>query len=153
MRNVFICPQNYQPMSSNHFIISFSVKLNIDHNTIKNPSSYLQFPKSNYPILINFVLSVNSYQTQTLSGSLLRISLQMEWTIFPRIRFISSSFSKWCTSNIYYQIKCLWTLRKNKKSHSTNHKFNGISTYRNYSYTCRNNSCTGRNYSYTLRYV
>ena len=133
-----------QPISSDHFIVSFSVKSHADHMLSYTPQVIFDYSKANHPGLINYLSHIDYTTCEQLSDInsiwlFIKNNITREMNLFiPKIRTSSSQFPKWYTSNICHQIKCLWTLQKKNKSHPTDHNLNRIQTAENTSKTASN---------------
>ena len=108
VHNVYIHPQKYQSMSS---VMSFTIKSNTDYTTSKIPQVIFDFSKASYPGLINYLSYVDLSLCDQLSDIdsiwlFIKTSSTKGMNLFiPKIRFSSSSFPKWYTSDIRHQIK------------------------------------------------
>ena len=131
--NISIHP-HYQPISSDHFIVTLSIKSHADHIPSHTPPVIFDYSKANYPGLINYLSHIDYTTCEQLSDIdsiwlFIKNNITRGMDLFiPKIRTSSSQFPKWYTSNIRHQIKCLRTLRKKYKSHPTDHNLNCIKT-------------------------
>ena len=131
--NISIHP-HYQPISSDHFIVTLSVKLHADHIPSHTPLVIFDYSKANYLGLINYLSHIDYTTCEQLSDIdsiwlFIKNNITRGMDLFiPKIRTSSSQFPKWYTSNIRHQIKCLQTLSKKYKSHPIDHNLNRIKT-------------------------
>ena len=123
--NLFVHPQHYQPISLDHFVVSFSIDSYLDHVTSNTSKVIFDYSKADYPGLINYLFHIDFSIFEQLSDIdsiwlFIKDSISSGMDLFiPKIRTRSSQFPKWYTSNIHHQIKCLRSLRKKYKSHHT----------------------------------
>ncbi|XP_065895940.1 uncharacterized protein [Dysidea avara] len=131
--NISIHPY-YQPISSDHFIVTLSTKSHADHIPSHTPPVIFDYSKANYLGLINYLSHIDYTTCEQLSDIdsiwlFIKNNITRGMDLFiPKIRTSSSQFPKWYTSNIRHQIKCLRTLRMKYKSHPTDHNLNRIKT-------------------------
>ena len=134
-------PYDYQPIPSDHCIISFSVTCtSVTKHIPKNTSQFVyDYSKADYNGLNNFLSSIDFSVCEQFTDiesiwSFIKDSiLDGINTNIPKVRIKPNSSPKWFTSNIRHQIKCLRTLRRKHKHHPTDHTFNQIIETHNHS--------------------
>ena len=132
--DVTVHPYDYQPIPSDHCIISFSVTCkSVTKHIPKNTSQFVyDYSKADYNGLNNFLSSIDFSVCKQFTDiesiwSFVKDSiLDRINTNIPKVRIKPNSSPKWFTSNIRYQIKCLRTLRRKHKRHPTDRTFNQI---------------------------
>jgi len=133
IQNLNIHPQHYKPIPTDHFVITFTILLPVDHVTSSSPTQVIfDYSKANYPELINFLSTIDFSICENLSGvdsmwHFIKSSILEGIHLFvPKIKLKPSQSPKWYTSNIRHQIKCLRTLRRKYKSRPTEHNLHRI---------------------------
>ena len=124
IQELIIHPNNYKPVSSNHFTNSFRATLPVNYQ--QSPQTISDYSKANYSDLCNFLSEIDLSVCELLPDidsiwNYIKDCITTGMHIFiPKIK-ISSQTPKWYISNICHQIKCLGTLQNKYKHHPTNH--------------------------------
>ena len=121
-------PHNYQPLSSDHYIISFQLTIPAKATLNHSPSFIFDFNKADYNSLNNFLSTIDYFVCERLPDvnsiwSFIRNNiLDGMNTYIPKITIQpANQLPKWFTPDIRHQIKCLQTLRRKHKHHPTEH--------------------------------
>ena len=120
-------PHNYQPLSSDHYIISFQLTIPAKATLNHSPSLVFDFNKADYNGLNNFLSTIDYSVCERLPDvnsiwSFIRNNiLDGMNTFIPKITIQPIQSPKWFTPDIRHQIKCLRTLRRKHKLHPTEH--------------------------------
>jgi len=123
--NLFVHPLHYQPILSDHFVVSFSVNSYTDYIPSNTSQVTFDYSKADYPGLTNYLSHIDFIICEQLSDidsiwHFINSNICSGLDLFiPKIRTKSAQFPKWYTSNIRHQINCLQSLCKKYKSHPT----------------------------------
>lgn len=134
IQDIIIHPHDYQLVSSDHYTISFGVKLPANYQPTFTPQVIFDYTKANYIDLCNFLSSIDFSVCELLPDvdsiwNYIKDCITTGMHMFiPKIKLSSSQTPKWYTSNIRHQIKCLRTLRKKHKRHPTDHNLLQVQT-------------------------
>jgi len=130
--NVHIYPSVYQPISTDHFVISFCVNSQVHHSSSSDTQVVFDYSKANYPGLIDYLSCIDFSFCEQLPDIdsiwlFIKSNIVKGMDMFiPKIRFNSSQYPKWYTSNIRHQINCLRSIRKKYRSNPSIHVLHRI---------------------------
>jgi len=128
---VSIHSPDYQPIGSDHFIISLTVKLPINYEPTSTPQVIFNYSKA---MLCNFLSNIDFSLCEVLPNvdsiwyyikDCITTGMHM---FITKIKLSSAQIPKWYTPTILHQTNCLRTVRKKYRCHPTDHNLLHVQT-------------------------
>ena len=125
INSLTIHPHNYYSITSDHYLVSFSMSTDLTYKE-DGPTTYVyNFAKGDYVGLNNYLSTYDFsafYSTTDVeqAWSIIKQCLTTAIDLFiPKVRSKPSQYPKWFSSDLKHQLNCLRTSRKKLRCHFT----------------------------------
>ena len=122
IHNLTILPHTIQPISSDHYAITFNIDLYMQPIPKITPKKVYDFTKADWTGLCDFMLDLNWSECFSITDvetlwSNIKGHITGALPLFiPRVRLRSRQHAPWLKSNLLHQLNCLRSKKKKIKS-------------------------------------